>query len=104
MFEPNYICNHSLMEGQVLIHGNVELASSLEKYIIENYIGTVELYEAQQKVREYCISSYGEGFYEKSADAIAFIVENAYCNAERSNNPYTDIKRYEEDMRLGVLY
>ena len=70
----------------------------------ENPINNIELYEAQQKMREYCISNYGEEFYERSADAIAFIVENEYCHTERSNNPCTDIKQYEEDMRLGALY
>lgn len=104
MFEPNYECNYSLMESQVQIRGNVELASTLRKWVRKNCTNFTELYEAQQKMREYCISNYGEEFYERSAEAIAFIVENEYCNIERSNNPYTDIKRYEEDMRLGVLY
>lgn len=104
MFEPNYLCNYSLIENKVQMQGNVALASALAEHVKRNYVNNIELYEAQQKMREYCISNYGEEFYERSADAISFIVENEYCHTERSNNPCTDIKQYEEDMRLGALY
>lgn len=104
MVEPNYICDCSLMEDKVQIHGNVELAEVLKGIIKKYCIGFRELYESQEFMRNYCIGAYGADFYEKNAEAVQYIVENEYCHKERKNIPVFDMKQYEEDIRNGVVY
>lgn len=104
MFSPDYLCPHSLMDNKVKMQGNIDLASSLSCMVRQKYIGSVDLYNAQEALRNYCIDTYGTEFYEKNAEAISFIVENEYCNKEREERPFFDKKRYEEDMQNGVMY
>lgn len=104
MLAPNYITAHSLIDNKVQVHGNIEFASWLSDFVKEKCIKHCNLYEAQEIVREYCISTYCEDFYEKNAEAINFIVENEYCHKERNRFPIFDKRQYEEDMRSGILY
>lgn len=104
MIDPNYTCNYSLMENKVYIHGNVELASTLARVVKEKYISNVDLYEAQESMRSYCIDTYGSDFYKNNAEAISFIIENEYCHAEREKLPHFGKKRYQEDKQKGIMY
>ncbi len=104
MVAPDYICNLSLMNGHVYLHGNLKLVGELEKIIKKECISAMDLYHAQEMIRNYCIKNYGSEFYHKSEEAIMFLVENEYCNLERQEIPYFDKERYEEDLRSGVMY
>lgn len=104
MIEPNYVSNHSLMENKVQICGNIELEKTLKLIVKEKCINFVDLYEAQEIMRRYCVDNYGTDFYEKNAEAILFILENEYCNIERIKLPLFDMKRYLEDIQNGTIY
>ena len=104
MDAPNYTCNHSLVQNHIWLCGNIIVADELKSIVKETYIGHMDLYDAQKEMREHCISKYGTDFYEKSADAIMFIIENEYCNAEREKLPLFDRESYEYDMRTGRVY
>ena len=104
MNTPNYWCNLSLVENKIQVHGNVELAKDLIAMIRKKCIGSFELYEAQEYIHNYCVDTYGANFYEKSSEAIQYIVENEYCHIERNKQPAFDMKQYEKDMRSGVMY
>ena len=50
-------------------------------------------------------------WYEKSGEAVNFVIENEYAHAERTSLPAfdmkqyeKDMKQYEKDMKQGVMY
>ena len=92
------------MENKAQIHGNVELAAKLRLIVREKCINSFDLYEAQDFIKSYCADTYGFEFYDKSSEAIQYIVENESCNIERNKQPLFDMQKYKEDMRSGVLY
>ena len=82
----------------------MELASKIEKMVREECVKQFDLYEAIEYMRNYCVNTYGEEFYNKNAEAISFLIENEYCNQERQQIPYFDKKQYDEDMKSSILY
>ena len=93
-----------MLNKHVKIQGNTELANKIEKMVQEECIGKFNLYKALEYIRDYCINTYGEEFYNKNAEAISFLVENEYCNKERQQNPLFDKKQYNKDMDFNTLY
>lgn len=104
MFNPDYIVNRSLVEKFYQLQGNIELAEELSALVRKEYLNTCDLYTAQKKVKEYCISHYGNNFYEQSKEALYFIVENEYCHKERKKNCILDKQQYIFDLTHGALY
>lgn len=100
------MCSKSLVDNKVQIHGNIDLANTLKNLIKEKCIGCVDLYKAQDIIRDYCVDNYGMNFYKNNAEAINFLIENEYCNLERSKLPFFDIdaETYKENMKKGVMY
>lgn len=104
MIDPEYTCNYSLIDNKVQIHGNLEFASWLSSFIREKCINDCDLYEAQELIRKYCVSTFSQDFYIKNAEAINFIIENEYCHKERERLPVFDMQRYKQDLLEGALY
>lgn len=104
MLEPNYTCNHSLLTFKFQVRGNVELAATLERVVQQACNEGLGLYTTQETVRDAIISGYDLPFYEKNAEAINFIVENEYCNAERMKRPFFDYRAFEEDRKRCIMY
>ena len=50
------------------------------------------------------IDKYGTEWYERSGEAINYIVENKYCSKERAENPLFDKEQYNFDVTHSVLY
>lgn len=104
MYEPNYMCPFSLVDNQTKIMGNIELANKIKK-MVKIYINEgKDLYHAQEEIKTLLIKDFGLNWYEKSGEAVNFIVENEYAHKEREVLPAFDMKRYESDMKRGVMY
>ena len=89
MFQPEYIFPLSCVQGRTEVNGDISYAEKLRERSNE-LAKTTDLYTAQEKVKQEVIAKHGLDFYEKNGDAINFIVENAFCNMERSKYPAID--------------
>ena len=104
MFPPDYFRQTSFLNGKVKIMGNTELAELIENTALECIRNNVELYAAQEQIKIVLINKYGTEWYERSGEAVNYIIENKYCDAERAKNPVLDKKQYEFDRTNNVLY
>lgn len=84
--------------------GNTELAELIENTALECIRNNVELYAAQEQIKIVLINKYGTEWYERSGEAVNYIIENKYCDAERAKNPVLDKKQYDFDITNNVLY
>lgn len=84
--------------------GNIELANKIKEMAKVYLKQGKDLYEAQEKFKTLLLKELGLEWYEKSGEAVNFIVENEFSDAERASLPTFDIKQYEKDMREGVIY
>ena len=104
MFPPEYFKQTSLLDGKVKIMGNTEVAESIENMALECIKNDVELYAAQEQIKTILINKYGIEWYERSGEAVNYIIENKYCDEERARNPVFDKKKYDFDVAHNVLY
>lgn len=104
MFAPTYLHSISLVSGSTKIMGNLELANKIEKLTREYITQGKNLYQSQESIKAILIKEYGDEWYNKSGEAINYIIENEYANIERKKSPIFDKKQYEYDMKHGVLY
>lgn len=104
MFPPDYFRQISFLNGKVKIMGNTELAELIENTALECIRNNVELYAAQEQIKIVLINKYGTEWYERSGEAVNYIIENKYCDAERAKNPVLDKKQYDFDITNNVLY
>ena len=104
MFPPEYFKQTSLLNGKVEIKGNTELAELIENMALECIKNDIELYDAQEQIKAILVNRYGIEWYERSGEAVNYIIENKYCDAERARNPVLDKKRYDFDIAHNVLY
>lgn len=104
MFPPEYFKQTSLLDGKVEIKGNTELAELIENMALECIKNDIELYDAQEQIKAILVNRYGIEWYERSGEAVNYIIENKYCDAERARNPVFDKKRYDFDITHNVLY
>ena len=104
MFPPDYFRQTSFLNGKVKIMGNTELAELIENTVLECIRNNVELYAAQEQIKIVLINKYGTEWYERSGEAVNYIIENKYCDAEKAKNPVLDKKQYDFDITNNVLY
>ena len=104
MFPPDYFRQTSFLNGKVKIMGNTELAELIENTALECIRNNVELYAAQEQIKIVLINKYGTEWYERSGEAVNYIIENKYCDAERAKNPVLDKKQHDFDITNNVLY
>lgn len=104
MFPPDYFRQTSFLNGKVKFMGNTELAELIENTALECIRNNVELYAAQEQIKIVLINKYGTEWYERSGEAVNYIIENKYCDAERAKNPVLDKKQYDFDITNNVLY
>ena len=83
MISPNYMCSVSLMDNKTKIMGNIDFANKIAE-ITKIYLRQgLSLYDAQEKLKNTLLEKFGANWYEKSGEAVNFIIENEYANAER---------------------
>lgn len=104
MISPNYMCSVSLMNNKTKIMGNIDFANKIAE-ITKIYLRQgLSLYDAQEKLKNTLLEKFGANWYEKSGEAVNFIIENEYANAERIALPAFDVRQYEKDRKLNVMY
>lgn len=104
MFLPEYLRQTSLLNGKEKIMGNLEVAGLVENMAFEYIENDIGLYVAQEQIKTILINKYGAEWYERSGEAINYIIENRYCDKERARNPLFDEEQYNFDVTHGVLY
>lgn len=104
MISPNYMCSVSLMDNKIKIMGNIDFANKIAE-ITKIYLRQgLSLYDAQEKLKNTLLEKFGANWYEKSGEAVNVIIENEYANAERIALPAFDVRQYEKDRKLNVMY
>lgn len=104
MISPNYMCSVSLMDNKTKIMGNIDFANKIAE-ITKIYLRQgLSLYDAQEKLKNTLLEKFGANWYEKSGEAVNFIIENEYANAERIALLAFDVRQYEKDRKLNVMY
>ena len=104
MFSPEYFRQTSLLNGKENLMGNLEAAGLIESMAFECIKNDIDLYTAQEQIKTILIDKYGTEWYERSGEAINYIVENKYCSKERAENPLFDKEQYNFDVTHSVLY
>lgn len=104
MVSPSYMCLLSLVDNKTKIMGNIELANKIKEMTKIYLKQGKDLYEAQEKLKILLQKELGLEWYEKSGEAVNFVIENEYAHAERTSLPAFDMKQYEKDMKQGVMY
>ena len=104
MFSLEYLRRTSLLNGKEKLMGNLEAAGLIENMAFECIKNDIDLYAAQEQIKAILIDKYGTEWYERSGEAINYIVENKYCDKERVRNPLFDKEQYDFDTTHGVLY
>ena len=104
MFSPEYLRQTSLLNGKEKLMGNLEVAGLIENMAFECIKNDIELYDAQEQIKAILINKYGAEWYERSGETINYIIENRYCDKERTRNPLFDKEQYDFDVTHGVLY
>ena len=104
MFPPEYFRHTSHLNGKVKTIGNTEVAELIDNITLEYIKNHIELYAAQEQIKTTLINKYGVEWYERSGEAINYIIENKYSDAERAKNPVFDKEQYDFDVTHNVLY
>lgn len=104
MFSLEYLRRTSLLNEKEKLMGNTEVAGLIENMAFEYIKNDVELYDAQEQIKIALINKYGAEWYERSEEAVNYIVENKYCDKERARNPLFDKEQYDFDATHEVLY
>lgn len=84
MVEPAEAISTSFVSGMYQIHGNRKIENEIRTMSDNGIHDGIDLYKCQERVKEYLNKKYGETWYEKSAEAVQFIIENTYAEAERT--------------------
>ena len=100
---PEYVC-YDLLYGKFQLSGDRDKIKAIESMTQEHIDNKVDLYTAIDIIKHDVSERYGSEWLYKSEEAVVFIVEYAYCKAEREANPIFDKERYMSDIRRGVLY
>lgn len=86
MIPPIEAVSRSLARDVYQLRGNsniIELVEEISRSYAKN---GMNLYMAQDEVKEILCDEYGASWYDKSAEAVMCIVENVYADREREKN------------------
>lgn len=99
-----YIENHSMLNKNMIIHGDARVSKKLVKLTYSYIKQRIDLYDAQDEIKDIIIAENGEDYYNKYASAINFIIENEYANHHRKTNFIFHKDLYEKDVEDNALY
>ena len=99
-----YIENDSMLNKNMIIHGDAKISKKLVKLTYNHIKQSIDLYDAQDKIKDIIIAENGEDYYNKYASAINFIIENEYANHHRKTNFIFHKGLYEKDIKDNALY
>ena len=68
------------LSGNYLVKGNHKVEHEIKELTTDCIAHKLDLYTAQSKIKESIIEKYGADFYDKSAEAINFIIEGTYSD------------------------
>lgn len=82
MFPPEYLRQTSLLNGKENLMGNLEAVGLIENMAFECIKNDIDLYAAQEQIKTILIDKYSTEWYERSGEAINYIVENIVTKKE----------------------
>ena len=68
-----YIENYSMLNKNMIIHGDARVSKKLVKLTYNHIKQNIDLYDAQDKIKDIIIAENGEDYYNKYASTINFI-------------------------------
>lgn len=72
----------SYLRGLYMAIGNDEAIKVVQELTRQEIAKGTHLYDAQNSIKTILLEKYGEQWYDKSAEAVQFIIEDTYCDAE----------------------
>lgn len=73
-------CGYGKLSHNYIVKGNNKVEQEIRELTRKCKINKIDLYDAQYNIKEKLIEKYGTKFYDKSAEAINFIIEGVYSN------------------------
>ena len=107
MSDNDFIHKRSLLEGcgmEIIVFGDASLVQDIIITSRDSIEKNIDLYTAQERIKDNLIFLHGKEWYEKSAEAINFLIENEYCTAEREKQPFFDSRTYEKQINSCAMY
>jgi len=104
MFAPDYYITSSVLAKLSTIHGSREFIDEIERFVCNEIDSGTDLYETQDKISAYLKSKYGSAWFNKSVEAVMFLVETAYASDFNQKHPILDKEQWENDMKSGIMY
>lgn len=71
---------YGTLSGNYLVKGNHKVEHEIKELTKQYILDKINLYDAQSSIKGQLIEKYGADFYDKSADAINFIIEGTYSD------------------------
>lgn len=65
------------------LFGNLAIADEIECLANKAIRNNISLYDAQDNIKQYLIEKYGFDWYCKSAEAVQYVIEDAYASSMR---------------------
>lgn len=99
MYTPFESISISTTEHLYRLHGDASLINEIKKAACACINDGFSLYEAQGTIVNSLAEKYGNHWYQKSAEAVNYIIENEYATAERQRTSLQFDRR-----NIGVFY
>jgi len=93
-----------ILSNKVQIKGNFKACDYIVQKTKNCISKGIALYQAQQIVIDMVKEKYGVNWYQDSADAVNFLIENEYCRDIREKQPYIDKRALADFYNSSVLY
>lgn len=98
MFQPLEAIATSTLENKFQINGNLTIVHELENLSLKYAIDDISLYDAQEKIKQYLSEKYSSEWYDKSAEAVQFIIEEKYSKIERERTSAEFYKKHAGEL------
>lgn len=102
--EPRFVFPENTLNGRYQIDGNETAVSFIEKEASTLISCGTNLYQAQEVISNKVKEAYGVEWYDKNAEAVNFIIEIAYADDLRREQPFIDKKGLEEYEHSSILW
>ena len=79
----NDVWSFSTGSNRIQMQGNAKIIQEIRNLANDAISKKISLYEAQENIKKYLCEKYGNVWYEKSGEAVQYIIEDAYSSAMR---------------------
>ena len=82
----------SMIPETYRLNGNQKIINEIINLSQTNIRKNVDLYKAMDTIKAHLKDKYGEKWFYDSIEAVEFIIENTYCDNERTRDSLPELK------------